>query len=128
MIHSRYRASAALAYMAGIYVLSSIPGNQADTEIGRVFMWVQPNVQNLLHVPLFGGLALCWYWSLAGYAIRPRLITSLAIATLCAVFDEWHQMGVPGRYASWTDLLLNLLGIGLAAAGILYARRRRLLA
>jgi VanZ family protein len=36
------------------------------------------------------------------------------------VFDEWHQSFVPGRFASLTDVVLNVLG---AVLGIWLATR-----
>jgi len=37
-------------------------------------------------------------------------------ALLYAVTDEWHQSFVPGREASWLDLLADGIGASLAAA------------
>jgi VanZ family protein len=46
-------------------------------------------------------------------------IGACAIASAYGVFDEWHQSFVPGRYASLTDVTLDVagavLGIWLAA-------------
>lgn len=115
-------------YMLGIFALSSIPGDQPDTELGRIFQWVQPQVQNLLHIPLFGGLAASWYWALPGHRQSQRIAFSIGITILYGCFDEWHQLHVPGRYASWTDLALNAAGVALAAILIKLGRRRRSLA
>jgi VanZ family protein len=51
------------------------------------------------------------------------------MASLYGVFDEWHQSFVPGRYASLTDVALDVagavLGIWLAARMGRYTASRR---
>ena len=104
----------AVCYMAGIYWLSSIPG-EVDPEsplLSGIISWTPPAVQNLLHVPLFGILAWLWYRTLDVWKMRHglALITAFLLAAGFGVFDEWHQLHVPGRYASLTDMALNTLG------------------
>jgi hypothetical protein len=36
--------------------------------------------------------------------------TAFMLAAGLGVFDEWHQLHVPGRYASFTDIRLNCSG------------------
>ena len=106
-----------LGYMAALFLLSSIPGDAStDTLVGKVFQWVTPGWQNLLHIPLYAGLTACWLWATAGYPLaqRYRLGIALVLTLLWAVVDEAHQMQIPGRYGSLTDLALNLLGAMLA--------------
>ena len=113
-MRSIFRFAAALGYMAGIFLLSSIPDDGTPETIGeKLLQWATPEFQNLLHIPLFGGLAATWYW-----ALRPNLnSTRLTLATVFLItaaysfLDEWHQLHVPGRYASLTDLALNMVGI-----------------
>ena len=124
MNDSLWRLSLPLVYMASVFVLSSIPGDTgADTAVGVLLQWVSPTWQNLLHVPLYAGLTLTWLWALApsylGY--RHRLLTAFLLTAAWGVFDEVHQSFVPGRYASWTDIGLNLLG---ACAVVGYATLR----
>jgi hypothetical protein len=116
----------ALCYMAGIYWLSSIPG-EVDPEsplLSGIISWTPPAVQNLLHIPLFGILAWLWYRTL--YSINMQhglaLITAFLLAAGFGVFDEWHQLDVPGRYASFTDIALNCAGVLLA---LWWVHRRR---
>ena len=107
-----------LGYMAGIYWLSSIPG-EADPEgklLPSVILWTPPAIQNLAHIPLFGVLAWLWYRSLRPWIKNGRLLLSSAflLATGFGILDEWHQLHVPGRYASLTDIALNTLGAAFA--------------
>jgi hypothetical protein len=107
-----------LGYMAGIYWLSSIPG-EADPEsqlLSGIILWTPPAMQNLAHMLLFGVLAWLWYRSLNAWIDNGRLLSSSAflLATGFGMMDEWHQLYVPGRYASVTDIALNTLGAGFA--------------
>jgi VanZ family protein len=104
--------------MTGIYWLSSIPG-EADPEgtlLSGIILWTPPAVQNLAHIPLFGVLAWLWYRSLNAWMKNTRLLLSSAflLATGFGILDEWHQLSVPGRYASLTDIALNTLGAAFA--------------
>ena len=104
-----------LAYMALIYYLSSIPGAQTVGQTGSgLLLWVSPNLQNLLHVPLYAGLGWLWLWALEGWSSRSPYLLTFAIASVYGAFDEWHQLLTPGRYFSLTDLMLNVLGVALA--------------
>ncbi len=113
-----------LGYMAGIYGLSSLPGDidPEDAGLYGIIAWTPPAVQNLLHLPLFGLLAWLWHRTLRDW-IHPsrwRLLTAFLLTAGYGILDEWHQLYVPGRYASLTDMSLNVLGAGL----VLYWVRR----
>lgn len=103
-----------LGYMAALFSVSSIPGNVMETD--PAFRWITPNLQNLLHVPVFGGLALCWLWALKNDIpiIRNRMIVVLILTLIYAMVDESWQTRIPGRYGSFTDLLLDTVGAVLA--------------
>jgi VanZ family protein len=107
-----------LGYMSAIYWLSSIPG-ETDPEnplLSGIILWTPPAVQNLAHIPLFGILALLWYRSLSAWMRESRLLSGAAflLASGFGILDEWHQLHVPGRYASFTDIALNILGAAFA--------------
>ena len=86
-----------------------------------VFYWVSPSVQNVLHVPAYAALAWAWRCALGAWlrVAAARAIGACAFASAYGIFDEWHQSFVPGRYASLTDVTLDIagavLGIWLAA-------------
>ena len=117
-----------VSYMAGIYWLSSIPGNidPEQTGIYWIISWTPPALQNLLHIPLFGILAWLWYRTLDALNIghRAALTTAFILGAAFGVFDEWHQLHVPGRYASLTDIALNCAGM-LVALWWIHAGERR---
>lgn len=99
-----------LAYMVGIYWLSSQPelGVRREEPLSRLGM-------NLVHVPVYAGLAVCFLQALAGGRATqtPRAASLLALlgAAGYGALDEWHQSFVPGRSASIGDFLLDLVGI-----------------
>jgi len=112
-----------LLIMGVFYWLSSLPGTPLpdDPAIYALFYRVPPSVQNAIHVPAYASLAWAWCWALGAWLRMPiaRAIAACAIASAFGVFDEWHQSFVPGRYASLTDIALDVagavLGIWLAA-------------
>jgi hypothetical protein len=122
---SRWAILIPLSYMAGIHWLSSVPGEvppESPLLVELLFVWTPPAVQNLLHIPLYGGLALAWRWSLGGWMRRAShlTLTAFVLTVGYGVIDEWYQLSVPGRYGSMTDVLLNT--VGAIAALWLYAR------
>jgi len=113
-----------LAYMLGI--LSSIPDTgRIESQIDKIFHWVSPELQNLLHIPLFGGLAGCWYWALKPWinGFENRIVTAFIITTIYSFFDEYHQLSVPGRFGSFTDLGLDAVGSILVLTAIIIHKR-----
>lgn len=109
---------AAIGYMTGIFFLSSLQGAESGPAV-RLF-------SNLLHIPLFAGLAWCLLLSLSGGQwIRTLSLPLYGIIGLLAgayaALDEWHQFFVPHRSASVSDFLLDCVGI----AGLLFLHRYR---
>ena len=105
-----------LGLMGGLYFLSSIPGS-AEAGAPGLVLWVSPNLQNALHVPVFGSLAWAWFWSLRklDWSVSQALWVAATVSIVYGVFDEWHQSWVPGRFLTVSDAALNALGIAIAA-------------
>jgi len=119
MIQQNTKLLLPVTYMGVLFILSSVPGDLPEDRLtGLLFEWFSPNWQNLLHLPLYGGLIASWLWALAGRQISHFvwLGLSLLITISWAAIDEIHQLSVPGRYASFTDLALDILGACLVAA------------
>ncbi len=101
------------SYMLVIFILSHIPsGTNSEIDYAR-FTWFTEEMGNLLHIPLFGGLAYLWikYFQCLGYAEKKIKYAALLLSLLYGISDEAHQYFIPGRFASFSDLLLNLVGI-----------------
>lgn len=104
------------AAVLGVLALASIPGFEPD-EVEGVFSIaaLPPTLQNALHIPLYG--VITWIWLRALHRIRHQAVhlTVAATAALATgILDELRQGFVPGRYASLTDIALNLAGIAAA--------------
>ena len=120
-----------LAYMAAIFVLSSIPdrgiaNSPYNPVTGRVSTGALEVFLDVLHVFMYAGLAFLFLnAATGGQAHRtlpwgPYAIALLAIAAY-GVFDEWHQSFVPGRGPSVTDVVMDLVG-GIAMLALLRLR------
>ncbi|MBK7364225.1 MAG: VanZ family protein [Nitrosomonas sp.] len=99
--------------MAILYFVASMPGGaDADSSpISLIFTWFSPAVHNILHVPAYAILAWAMYRSLLSYF--SFWVLSLVVVLLVSgygAFLEWHQLMVPGRFASFTDVLFNFIG------------------
>jgi len=118
-----------LFYIASIFILAGSPVAHTLSEF---------NPYSLLHIPLYGILAFLLIFSMVPIArgskeasIQPssdstgprskgtggltvRLFVAGAIALAVGIFDEVHQLSVPGRDASAIDVALDMAGIALA--------------
>ena len=97
-----------LTYIGGMYALSSIPDLGAGEENPVIRL-----ASNLFHIPLYAGLAFCFLRAISGDRGPSWWLDGLTLlgTAAYAVFDEWHQSFVPGRYASVIDILLDLGGV-----------------
>jgi hypothetical protein len=120
---SKLHLALPLLIMGALHWLSSLPGTPLpdDPALYAAFHWIPPPVQKALHVLAYAALALLWCWALGAWLRVPvaRAVAACAIASAYGVLDEWHQSFVPGRYASFTDVMIDVagavLGIWLAA-------------
>jgi VanZ family protein len=111
------RALAPLALMGLIFYLSAQP---AGPELPG---W-EVALRKLGHLGGYALLTALWVWALWG-AIRRPLLWAIAIAFLYACSDEWHQSFVDTRHATPVDVLIDSLGIALAAGAIWVISRPR---
>jgi VanZ family protein len=100
-----------LILMALIFVSSSIPMD-GESKHFKFVVQLAPTIQNLLHIPVFGLLVYLWMNSLSrhGFSRIQTLIITIIITAGYGIFDEFHQLFVPGRYASFSDFLFKILG------------------
>lgn len=111
------RWTAAALYAAGIFVVSSIPGN----DLPRVGIG-----DKLLHALLFAGLAVltCRALRLQYPAWTGRAVGGLAVLATFAYgcLDEAHQAFVSGRQSELADALADGVGAAVASWGWNQAR------
>lgn len=116
---ARGYAALSLAYMGGLFYLSSLPGSAAgpDGPTWRI-------VSNAAHVPLFAGLGVCLALAFGRWPAGPGATAMLVVGAAYAIFDEWHQSWVPDRSASALDIVLDLAGLALVIVARTVAWRR----
>jgi len=100
------RGMVALLYMAGVLSLSALPGRS-------VSRWGLTRFElDLLHIPLFTGLALVTLWAIVAPRTQRAFLVFAGIV-LFAGIDEILQLWVPGRAASFADFARDALGIAI---------------
>jgi VanZ family protein len=102
-----------LALMGVIYAFSAQP--DLSTGLGT---W-DLILRKLAHMAEYGLLWLLWHRALAYRSSMTAAVITLAYAAT----DEFHQTFVAGRHGTPVDVLVDAAGV--AAAMLLYARRRR---
>lgn len=100
------RGLVALLYMAGVLSLSALPGRSV-ARLGLTRLQL-----DLLHIPLFTGLALVTLWAIVGPRTQRALLVFTGIVLFAGV-DEFLQLWVPGRVASFADFARDALGIAI---------------
>jgi len=112
------RAIVPIALMGVIFFLSAQPG--ADE--GGWFVFV---LRKLGHVTEYALLTGAWWWTLRGVVARP-LGWAVGISLAFACTDEFHQTLVRGRDGTPRDVLIDAVGMAIAALVISrWAPRRR---
>ena len=109
-----------LLVMGAIFVLS---GQTSSGDHG----FFDVLVRKLGHVTEYAVLTFLWWRALRGVGAvrdnRTAIAIAVAIAFAYAISDEIHQTFVDERHGTPVDILIDSVGIALAA---LYARRRTL--
>jgi VanZ family protein len=117
--------SLSLIWMGVIFAFSQQPYSGRVTE--AVFHDVNVPVRKLAHMSeycILFVLYLATIKEIAGPgAKKVSLFLALVLALLYAVTDEWHQAYVPGRSASFFDVLVDSCG-ALIGLGFVWARRQ----
>ena len=101
-----------------IFIESSIPMDGGPDNIAFLTN-LNPEIQNLLHIPLYGTLAVLWlrWFCGSGKITRQMVVYSLMITICYGCLDEVHQSFVRGRYGGLLDVYLNIFG---AVAGTIF--------
>ncbi len=116
-------------YVASIFTLAGSPLARKLSEF---------NPYSLLHIPLYGILAVLFLLSMVpiprrlkvgslepgggparlrsggAAGLTVRLFVAGGIALVVGIFDEIHQLSVPGREGSAGDVVLDAVGIAIA--------------
>ena len=98
-----------ITYMLVLFILFSIPDAQGKENLLTA---ISPDIQNLLHIPAYGVLAILWIFALKAYRFTERhcILGAIIITLGYSAAVEVYQAIVPGRIASMADFSLNLAG------------------
>jgi VanZ family protein len=114
-----------LVVMAAIFVLSAQPSDGHHPVVVTL-------LRKLAHVTEYAVLTLCWLRALRGLGVtrdnRVAIALAIALALAFSASDEFHQTFVRGRHGTPVDVLIDSIGMTIAAviATRAYARRRSL--
>ena len=105
----------ALVWMAGIFVSSSIPGEDFP-DVG-FWGWAK-----LIHLFYYCVLCFLIYRTLLYHMRSPALfrhafLVAILLATVYGATDELHQLYTPGRHGQFSDVLIDGLGASLFWVG-----------
>jgi VanZ family protein len=108
-----YYGGPVFVYAGLIFFLSSL--SQFPETVPSFFGF--DKVVHFVEYYIFGWLLYRWFSSPDWvWGRRGVLLMTLLVGIGYAVGDEWHQSFVPGRDASFFDVLLDAAGIAVAAA------------
>ena len=116
-----YRWLLLMAFVSLIVTLSIAPGRAqpGDTIFSWLVVFTAAPVQKALHFVIYAALVVLWMWTLDTIgSLTLRALLSVMLAIGLGAILEWYQLSVPGRFGSFTDVLLNSAG---AIAGLLLA-------
>jgi VanZ family protein len=112
-----------LVVMVGIFYLSS----QTSTGDHSTFELI---LRKLGHVTEYTILSLCWIRAMRGFGVgdgrlKDAVIAGIAVTLAYAATDELHQTFVSGRHGTPVDVLIDSIGMAIAAALVLRTGARR---
>lgn len=115
----------ALLIMAFIFGFSSMPGDESAVQHSIVIDWFAYIgidlykifgvhavwwVRKTAHFVIFGALSVSLFYGFFKNKVLGAYYYAVIITFLYAISDELHQYFVPGRVASWKDVMIDTLG------------------
>ncbi len=96
-----------LSYMCVLFILSSIPGGR---ENGPLVL--SAKLANMLHIPAYGLLGLLWIFTLRDHGVTDHRGMGVAflVASAYGALTELHQVWIPGRFPSASDVMFDVVG------------------
>ena len=115
-------------YMGLILAGASIPAETGAAEKKHFlhFLLLPSFLQNVVHIPAYGLLSFFWRWYLNAFAQnKTPIVLALFLTIGFALFQEWYQTFIPGRYGSIGDVIVGVLG-ALLGVWVFSVLKRRL--
>ena len=88
-----------------IFSISSTPGNELPS--------LKFGLDKLAHITVYGIFSYLLLFAFANSSNKnyvQKIYYSFLISFLYGVFEEYHQLFVPGRFFSYVDMYANLIG------------------
>ena len=118
-----YRLVPMIVVMGTIFFLSHQPGDS-------LYVLPVPGFDKLAHMAIYGALAAAVLYAFHSAKNKSKdSAVSLVLVTVCicilyGIGDEYHQSFIPGRFASFADILADALGaVVVTAIWFLWNRR-----
>ncbi len=107
-----------------IFIESSMPMGGGPNDIAFLTS-LNPTLQNLLHIPLYGALAFLWNRSFqkSHFSNGKMVLMTLFLTISYGCLDELHQTFVSGRYGGLLDIYLDVFGAFLGIFGFYLFRK-----
>ena len=68
-------------------------------------------IRKLAHFSEFMILAILVYTNLKEYKVRNIVLISIVLSAIYALSDELHQLFVPNRHCSISDVVIDIIGV-----------------
>ena len=116
-----YLGGPVFAYAALIFFLSSL--SSFPEEVPSFFGF--DKIAHFAEYFIYGALLYRWFSNVDAFSGKNRaLILTILVGVIYALADEWHQSFVPGRDASWGDVLFDFIGVLAASFSFPFLSRR----
>jgi VanZ family protein len=122
-----------ILWLAMIFICTQLPyfkGENTEAAIHKTISTSREDLKllNLIvrkatHLTVFGILAVLFFKSLGKF--RFAYILSWILTVVYAITDEYHQSFMPGREASYKDVVLDSFGAILALLIVYFLKKRR---
>ncbi len=107
-----------IIYMAIIFFISSFKGQILPLSI--------KGLDKILHTGIYTVLGFLSYFSFRESGAQKYVfLLSFAFAVLYGITDELHQIYVPGRQASFGDIIADFVGAFLGCYSAAFVKRRK---
>lgn len=100
----------AIVYMAFIFSMSSLPRSGIGVELPTAYF----HILEYFTLSFLSLIAL--NKGLGSNIKKTKMLIAFFACLVYALFDEFHQYFVPGRHASITDILCDVIGISMGLA------------
>ena len=119
--------SESLSFRVTAFVLRLVRGVEPDMSSDE-FLHINYIIRKIAHVCEYTllGLLLCWALFVTASSLALRGALLYAIGFTFAFADEWRQTAVSGRVGRFEDVLVDMIGVALAAlCSLIWARLRK---